>query len=87
MKNIMVSVVLAGMALAVAGASPSLAKTDCKKDISEFDAGVKTTTASKADVDKAMKLRDEANKDCTEKGGSAKGDADMKQALKLIGIK
>ena len=48
---------------------------------------VKTTKAKSADVQRAMKLRDEAHSDCVEKGGSAKGDADMRQALKLIGTK
>jgi hypothetical protein len=82
MKRIIL-LVLAAMALA--GTSPSFAKTDCKKDVADFDLAVKTTKATKADVAAATKLRDEANKDCTEKGGSAKGDADMQQALKLIG--
>lgn len=85
MKPIIAAAVLA--ALALSGASASFAKSDCKKDISEFDAGVKTTKASTVNVAKATKLRDEANKDCLAKGGSAQGDADMKQALMLIGVK
>jgi hypothetical protein len=48
---------------------------------------VKTTKASKAQVAQAMKLRNEANKDCSEKGGTAMGDADMQQALKLVGAR
>jgi hypothetical protein len=67
-------------------ASPSWAKTDCNKDIAEFDAAVMNTTASKTTVAKATKLRDEARKDC-DAGGSKSGDADMRQALKLIHAK
>src|SRR5262245_5048381 len=74
-------------ALLLLGASPVFAKTDCRADLREFDAAVKTTNANSADVQRAMKLRKEASYDCTEKGGSAKGDADMQQALKLIGIR
>ena len=69
------------------GHSPTLAKTDCQADLREFDAAVKITKAKITDVQRALKLRDEANSDCVEKGGSAKGDADMQQALKLIGTK
>lgn len=82
-KMITVAAALLGLALG----APVLAKTDCNKDLHEFDAAVKTTTASKADVQKAMKLRDEAGKDCREKGGTAAGDADMRQALTLIRVK
>lgn len=85
MKRVVASVMFA--ALALAGTSPSFAKVDCRKDISEFDAAVKTTKASTADVNKAMKLRHEAAKDCSVKGGSPAGDADMRQALMLIGAK
>ncbi|RDJ02321.1 hypothetical protein [Rhizobium grahamii] len=73
--------------IAATGAAPSYAKTDCKKDIAEFDAAAKTTKINKAELAKATKLRDEANKDCVAKGGSASGDADMQQALKLIGAR
>lgn len=73
--------IIAGSLLLVA--SPSFAKTDCNKDVAEFDAAVMTTTASKAVVVKATKLRDEAKKDC-DAGGTKAGDADMQQALKLI---
>lgn len=85
MKSIIASAVVAAFALA--GPMPSLAKTDCRHDISQFDAAVKTTKASKAEVAKATKLRDEAQKDCLAKGGSAAGDADMQQALKLVGAR
>lgn len=85
MKAKMITVAAALLALAFG--TPVLAKTDCGKDIREFDAAVKKTAASKADVQKAMKLRDEANKDCQGKGGTAQGDADMRQALTLIGVK
>ncbi len=85
MRTVLSSVVIAMIALA--GAAPSHAKTDCKKDIAEFDAAAKTATAPKADLVKATKLRNEAHKDCIAKGGSAMGDADMQQALKLIGAR
>jgi hypothetical protein len=74
-------------AFVLAAPLPLLAKSDCKKDIVQFDAAVKTTKAKMVDVNKAIKLRDEANKDCLAKGGSAQGDADMRQALLLIGVK
>ena len=57
-----------------------MAKTDCHNDIREFDAAVKTTTAKKADVQKAMRLWDEARKDCQEKGGTSVGDAEALEA-------
>lgn len=85
MRLILSSAIIA--IVATAGAIPSYAKTDCKKDIAEFDAAAKTTKVAKADLVKATKLRNEANKDCTAKGGSAMGDADMQQALKLIGAR
>jgi len=85
MKATFVLAVITGLALI--GPTPSLAKKDCKSDISEFDTAVKTTKVSKADVLKATKLRDEAQKDCLSKGGTAMGDADMQQALKLIGAR
>ncbi|PWI49894.1 hypothetical protein B5K03_33700 [Rhizobium phaseoli] len=85
MRRILSSVVIA--IIVVAGSAPSYAKTDCKKDIAEFDAAAKTTKVNKAELAKATKLRDEANKDCLAKGGSAMGDADMQQALKLIGAR
>jgi len=81
----MISVGAAILALTVV--SPVMAKTDCNKDLREFDAAVKTTAAKKADVQKAVRLRDEAGKDCREKGGTSLGDADMRQALTLIGVK
>jgi hypothetical protein len=85
MKAIIASALIA--AFVVAGSEPSFAKRDCKADISEFDTAVKTTKAGKADVTKATKLRDEAQKDCLGKGGTAMGDADMQQALKLVGAR
>jgi hypothetical protein len=85
MKMTIASVLVAVLVLAVP--MPSFAKADCRKDISEFDAAVKTTKATKADVVKATKLRDEANKDCMATGGSPTGDANMQQALKLIGAR
>lgn len=85
MKSLIASAVVAAFALA--GPIASLAKTDCRNDIGEFDAAVKTTKAGKANVAKATKLRDEAQKDCLAKGGSALGDADMQQALKLVGAR
>jgi hypothetical protein len=85
MRILLSSVVIA--VVTMAGPVPSYAKSDCKKDIAEFDAAAKTTTAPKADLAKATKLRNEANKDCLAKGGSAMGDADMQQALKLIGAR
>jgi len=73
--------------LFILGASPAFARIDCRSDVREFDAAVKTTKASHAEVLRAVKLRDEANNDCAERGGSAKGDADMQRALKLIRTK
>ncbi|MGO4441661.1 hypothetical protein [Rhizobium sp. RAF56] len=81
----MISTAAAVLALVIV--SPGMAKTDCNNDIREFDAAVKITTAKKADVQKAMRLRNEARKDCQEKGGTPVGDADMRQALTLIGAK
>lgn len=76
----------AALALAVA-ASALAAGIDCRKDIVEFDAAVKTTIASKANVDRAMKLRNEGAKNCTEKGGTKHGDADIDGTLALIGVR
>lgn len=85
MKSLIVSAVIAAFALSLP--IPSLAKTDCRKDIGEFDAAVKVAKASKTNVAKATKLRNEAQKDCLAKGGSASGDADMQRALKLVGAR
>ncbi len=54
-------------AMAIAGASTTFAaaKTDCKKDIAQFDLAVKTTKAGKADVASAKKMRiAEAARNC-----------------------
>jgi uncharacterized protein YdbL (DUF1318 family) len=85
MRYFLLAVTLTSMTLA--SLSSSYAATDCKKDISDFDAAVKTSTATKPNIKEAMKIRDEAYKDCMQKGGSATGDADMAKAQKLIGIK
>jgi hypothetical protein len=76
-------------AIALAGAVPAFAatKADCKRDIAEFDAAVKTTTTSPANVSRAMKLRNEGAKDCIEKGGTPRGDSDLDGALALIGVR
>jgi hypothetical protein len=75
--------------MAIVGGSTEFAaaKTDCNKDIAQFDLSVKTTKASNADVARAKKMRNEAAKDCTEKGGTARGDTDMTEAMKLIGVR
>lgn len=86
MNILKTTVVAIGLSLLSTSAFADTA-ANCKKDVAEFDAAVKTTKASKANVDKAMKLRNEAAKDCTEKGGSVNGGKDMDAAMKLIGIK
>ncbi|MBS0565267.1 MAG: hypothetical protein JSR87_12585 [Proteobacteria bacterium] len=68
-------------------AGPILAAGACTDDLAKFDAAAKTSSAKKADMDKALTLRNEAAKDCKEKGGTKKGAADLDKALKLIGAK
>ena len=86
MKRLVYTVIAA---VALTAGSPVFAagKADCKKDIAEFDAAVKTTTVSTANVARAMKLRNEGAKDCVDKGGTARGDADLDGALALIGAR
>lgn len=75
-------------AIALAVAAPVMAAGfDCKKDIVEFDAAVKTTTASQANVERAMRLRKLGAKDCAEKGRKIHGDANLDAALALIGAR
>lgn len=75
------------VAKAAVKTAASTAANPCSTNIALFDVAAKTTQATKADVAKAMKLRNRGAKLCAKKTGLKKGEADIASAVALVRAK